>query len=173
MYITGNSLDVVKLLLDKGANPFDVDNNGKDVIYHCRVKGCRDLISEYIWKNLYKRDVDIAQRYSKQTSLPKDIWTLILLNKRQQLLCQNLSSSKNKEVLRFFAMELEIPITNDMTKGQLCGIISRQLAYGKGYKGVAEEINRYKKQILMLAKKFNIDTNQTIEKILVDLSKIF
>jgi hypothetical protein len=165
-------IDIIRLLLEHGANPLEKYNN-YDLIESCQDDICKKLISEYIWKKLYKRDIETAQKYSRSTILPKDVWTLILLNKRQQMLCSKLSSSKNKEVLEFFAVELEIPITKEMTKGQLCGLISRQLAYGKGYKNVTQEIKTYKNQILTLAKKFNIDINQPMNSILKDLGDIF
>jgi ankyrin repeat protein len=166
-------ISVIKLLLERGADPFNVNDYEADIPDSCRTDECKDLILSTIWKTLYNRDIQTAQQYSTQTSLPKDIWTLILLNKRQQLLCSNLSSEQNREILILFAIELEIPITNDMTKGQLCGIISRQLAYGKGIKGVTEEMNRYKSQIMYLAKKFNINANRSMEEILLNLSKVF
>jgi ankyrin repeat protein len=170
--IKGKNIDIIKLLLEYGADPFEKYKD-KDLIELCKDDICKKLISEYRWKRLYKRDIETAQKYSRSTVLPKDVWTLILLNKRQQMLCSKLSSSKNKEVLEFFAVELEIPITEKMTKGQLCGLISRQLAYGKGYKNVTQEVQTYKNQIIALAKKFNIDINQPMNNILKDLGDIF
>ena len=160
-----NYLNIVKLLLDNGANPFD------DI--KCLNELCNDLINEYRWKRLYQRDIDTASRYSKRTTLPKDIWTLILLNKRQQQLCEKLSSDKNKEILVFFALEMGISITDNMTKGQLCGLISRQLAYGKYSEKAQRDINVFKQDILAMAHKLNIDINRPIDEIVKDLARIF
>ena len=48
------------------------------------------------------------------------------------MLCQNLSSDKNKEILYLFALELGIviPDKDKITKGKLCTLISRHLTYG-------------------------------------------
>jgi hypothetical protein len=73
------------------------------------------------------KGMNTAKQYGSSV-LYKDIWGLILLRKRQQQLCTILSSEKNKEVLKYFAMELNIPVTENMTKANLCGLISHHLA---------------------------------------------
>jgi hypothetical protein len=102
-----------------------------------------------------------------------------MLNKRQQILCQNLSSNKNIEVLIELALEFGIPLEKikTMNKAQLCGTISRYLAYGKN--ASIEKIEKEKNEILKLmenvkayGRKYGINTNQSAEKILEDLSKI-
>jgi ankyrin repeat protein len=110
---------------------------------------------------------------SPQRNLPKDVWEIILLNKRQQSLCTKLNTTGNKEVLKFFAQELNIPITEEMTKGQLCGAIARQLVYGKIYNKTDKEREVLRKQFLEVAKKYNIDTNQSMERIIADISRVF
>jgi hypothetical protein len=164
-----STLETVKLLLEYGADPF--------VEIECPTVECEKLIASYRWKLLYRRDVDTAKRYSinGDIKLPKEVWEIILLNKRQQQLCKNLSNERNAEILVFFAAELGIPIQPNMTKGKLCGLISRQLAYGKEskYQGYAErDIDNYRKDILILARKLGIDTDQSTESIIKSLSKI-
>ena len=169
---TTSSIDTIKILLENGANIFEVTNDGKNAIDFCKTGECKQFLSKYAWNKLYERDLDTAIKYSRQSIFPKDVWTLILLNRRQQLLCQNLSSDKNKEVLKFFAIELNIPITGQMTKAQLCGLISKQIVYGKIYHKTDDEMNRIKRDMIRIAKSFGIDTNRSIEKIAKDLGKV-
>jgi ankyrin repeat protein len=165
---TTSSLDTVKLLLENGA---DVSAIIQQKIT-CPNIECEKLISPYIWKYLYARDVDTAKRYARQSMFPKDVWEIILLNKRQQLLCSKLSSNKNKEILKLFAMELNIPINEGLTKGQLCGLISKQIVYGKIYHNRDIEAESVKKQLLQLAKTYGIDTNKPIAQVMKDLGKV-
>ena len=169
---TKSSLDTVKLLIDYGANVFDKTNIGETISDLCPTEQCKDLVGSYIWKKLYSRDVETALKYSRQGTFPKDVWEIILLNRRQQLLCQNLSSDKNKEVLKWFAMELDIPVAEGTTKAQLCGMISRQIVYGKIYHNTESDMNRIKKQLIEIANKFNINTNRSIEEITKDIAKV-
>lgn len=175
---TESNIETVKLLLENGANPFILKNNKKDALSLCRTEECREIIRSYIWKSLYNRDISTAKKYSKQTPLPADIWELILLNKRQQQLCKDLSSDKNKEILALFALELNIPINKEMTKGKLCGIISRHLAYGKYYSEKSkiyteDKIEKEKNQIKKIAMNFGLDVNRPLDEILKDLSFLF
>ena len=167
-----SSIDTIKFLLENGANIFEVNNGRKDAIDLCKSKECKQFLSKYGWNKLYERDLDIASKYSRQSIFPKDVWTLILLNRRQQLLCQNLSTDKNKEVLKFFAIELNIPINEQMTKAQLCGLISKQIVYGKIYHKTNDEMNRIKRDMIRIAKSFGIDTNRSIKEIAKDLGKV-
>lgn len=199
---TTSSLETVKLLLAYGADVFTV-NNDINTIENCPTEECRNLIAEHIWKILYARDKNTAARYAKngqneasvdsettelglsgadevipsigspRRNLPKDVWEIILLNKRQQLLCTKLNTQKNIEVLKFFAQELNIPIDETMTKGQICGAIARQLVYGKIYNKTDKEREVLKRQFLEVAKKYNIDTTQSMEKIIADISRVF
>ena len=59
-----------------------------------------------------------------------------------------------------------------MTKGQLCGLISRQIVYGKLYHKTETEMNTIKKQMIQIAKKFNIDTNRSLDEIIKDISRV-
>lgn len=169
---TTSNLETVKLLIGYGANIFDI-NKEETVVDKCATQECKDLVLKYIWEQLYSRDLITAARYSRETTIPKDVWEIILLNKRQQLLCSKLGSDKNKEVLKLFALELNIPIDENMTKGQLCGAISRQLVYGKIYNKTDKEREVLRKQFLEVAKKYNINTNQSMEEIIKDISRVF
>ena len=168
---TKSSLDTIKLLIDYGADLF-VKRGNQDIVDICPTTDCKELVNYHIWKKLYSRDVETAFKYSKDGAFPKDVWEIILLNRRQQLLCKNLSSDKNKGVLMWFAMELNIPIVEEMTKAQLCGLISKQIVYGKIYHNTESDMNRIKKQLIQIAKGFGIDTNRSIEEITRDISKV-
>lgn len=165
---TTSSLDTVKLLLENGADVSILIH--KNV--NCPNTECEKMVSPYVWKYLYARDVDTAKRYAKQSVFPKDVWEIILLNKRQQLLCSKLSSNKNEEVLKFFAIELNIPINERLTKAQLCGLISKQIVYGKIYHNRDIETESIKRQILQLARSYGIDTNRLIPQVIEDLGKV-
>lgn len=169
------NLEILKLLLEYNADPFILNNDGKSILEYCATEECKNIINLAIWKRLFKRDMSTAKKYSKETTLPSDVWELILLNKRQQQLCKDLSSEKNKEILALFALELNIPIDEKMTKAKLCGIISRQLAYSKYY---SEESKKYtdrkiKKEIIQIkniAKNFGLEVNRPLDEILKDLT---
>ena len=165
-----NTFEIIKLLLDKTPNAFIKQENYK---YKCPTIDCKNFISEYFWKKLYATDLKLASQFAKSTAIPKDVWKLILLNKRQQQLCKNLSSDKNKDLLHFFALELNIPVIEGMTKGQLCAAISRQIVYGKIYHDTEAEKRKFKRQIIEIAMKYNIDTDRSLEEIMKDLSKMF
>jgi hypothetical protein len=174
-----SSLKVVKYLVEHGANLFDKLNTGETVSTFADASSnpeVKDYIYSQIWKQLYSRDMDLAMKYSRSgiVKIPKDIWEIILLNKRQQSLCANLENGKNSAILYLFAVELGIPVTKETTKGQLCALISRQLSYGKFYnENLVNEMNKYKSQILELARKFNIDTSQPIGNVIQQMSKLF
>jgi len=170
-----SNLETVKLLLERGADPFIKIGDYK-ISDNCPTNECKDLISKYIWKRLYERDMDTAKRYGRSV-LNKDVWELILLNKRQTQLCQKLSSEKNREVLKYFAMELDIPVTDNMTKAKLCGLISRYLAYNKyfsekGKEYTEKKLDEEKQYIKDLASRYNLDRNKPIDELLKDLSYI-
>ena len=174
-----SSVDTIKILLEYGADPFLLNHEKKSALEICSTKECEDVLSKSIWERLYKRDINMARNYSKSgdIKLPKDIWELILLNKRQQQLCKNLSSNKNRNILLLFALELGIPIDNNITKAQLCGIISRQLAYGKYYSEASKKYNDSKlrediSNVKSIAFRFGIDINRPLEQILNDLTKL-
>lgn len=121
----------------------------------------------------------LARQYSQSgdIKIPIDVWKLILMNKRQQQLCMNLYSDKNKEVLRLFALSMNIPVIEGMTKGQLCGIISRQLAYGTLYSEKSEKFTGRKvrddiRKVKEVAQNFGLDTDRPIDLILKDLAEL-
>ena len=165
-----NNFEVIKILFDKDSRLFN-----RQIFYYlkfCYSERCKNKISQYFWKRLYNTDLKLASQFAKQTALNKDVWQLILLNKRQQQLCKNLSSDQNKEILYLFALELNIPITEEMTKAHLCGAISRQIVYGKIYHDSEGEKRKFRNSIMEMALKYNIDTNQSLEAIMKDLSKM-
>ena len=136
------TLEIVKLLLDKGADPFivykELNSNGetveKTIFDSCTSNECRKLVSKYMWKSLSSADKKLLSNLSEQRKdVLKELWELIIFRKRQQQLCKNLNDEKNKYILYFFAIELGIPVTEDMTKASLCSIISNQLASGRKY----------------------------------------
>jgi hypothetical protein len=169
------NLETLKLLLEYNADPFILNDDGKSILEYCGSEECKNIINLAIWKRLFNRDMLTAKQYSKQTALPSDVWEIILLNKRQQQLCKDLSSDKNREILALFALELNIPIDENVTKAKLCGLISRQLAYGKYYteKGKEYTEDKIKKeiaQIKKIARNFGLEVNRPLDEILKDLS---
>ena len=118
--------------------------------------------------------MEMSKRYSKgDIRLPKDIWELIMLNKRQ-MLCQKLSSNKNKYVLAAFASQMLIPITDNMSKAQLCGIISKNLAYGKYYsENTKRKIESDIRKIKEVAMTYGLDVNRPTGEIIDDIAAIF
>jgi len=160
------NISEINLLLDRGADPF----------IECNTSDCDKMIAPYVWKRLYQRDMEMSKRYSKSGDirLPKDIWELIMLNKRQQMLCQKLSSNKNKYVLAAFASQMLIPITDNMSKAQLCGIISRHLVYGKYYsENTKRKIESDIRKIKEVAILYGLDVNRPIGEITDDIASIF
>ena len=173
--ISGN-IDVIRLLLEYDPDPFIKSQEDKSALDYCSNDDCKILLGKYIWDKLHQRDRDTALRYSRSNPLSKDVWERILLNKRQQQLCQRLSSPKNKSVLFAFAEEFGMPIDRNMTKAKLCGIISRYLIYGKaGDKSnqISKKLTEDKRQILTIAQKFGININKPLKEILQDLTLIF
>jgi len=163
---TTSSLDVIILLLERGANPFE------KVI--CPTKECYDIIDEARWVRLSKRDKQLAEKYNREIPITKDVWLLIMRHKRQQQLCSNLKSDGNKEILKYFALELEIPLEDiqNLSKGQLCGLISRQITF-RNYGKIQSEKEKDRIKLLEVARRYGIDINNPINKILNDLAKIF
>ena len=165
---------IVEILLKYGANPF-ISN------IYCRKKSCEQLITKYQWKYINNNVNKLAKQFSKSGDirLPYDVWRIILLNKKQQQLCKNLSSERNIELLIEFADMLGIPISEGMTKAKLCGIISRQLTFGK-YEETEKQMGVDKKQLEIhergikeLAAKFGINTNRNLDEVVRDLAKMF
>lgn len=167
-----NSKEIINLLIEYGANPL-IKGQDKDALDYCLNEKCKQIVGRAIWEHLYRRDLDTAQRYAKSTGLDRDSWSIILLNKRQQQLCQNLSSSKNREVLFAFAMEFGMPVKENMTKAQLCGIVSRYLVYGKNSTNKPEqELNKFEENIRLFALKSGLDPTKSIKELLKDLTEM-
>ncbi len=166
------SIEKVLLLLDHGANPF-IDTQ----LLSCKSEDCLRAVETAAWKQLWKRDLQTAQILGKSI-LNKEVWQLILLNERQRMLCNNLESSTNKYLLEEFAKQLgaDSEKVRNMSKGQLCGLISRSIGRSnveaeKDIKKAKIELEKRKKQIIKLAKTFNIDTDRDLSKIIADISK--
>lgn len=132
-YTSENKIELVRLLLEYGADPFV--NPGWDLDYYLKAfdgaKEVMDLVNEYRWKRIYQTDKELARKYAQGSSLPKDVWEIILLNKRRDSLCKNLNTDKNKEILFYFALEFGIPVTREMSKAQVCELISKYIVYLK------------------------------------------
>lgn len=83
---------------------------------------------------------------------------------------------KNKEILYLFALELNIPLppSEKISKAKLCGLISRQLVYGKVFSNKGEkEMEKLKSDLIIAAKKFNIEvSNRSFSEIFEDLQRI-
>lgn len=161
------NLDIMKYLLERGASPFVEDK--------CHSDECSQLLAKYQWKQILQNIERTAKQYSRSgdLQLPKNIWNLVLLRKRQQALCQNLSSSKYKFVLRSFAVYLDIPMSEETTKSELCGLISRQLTWGAKYTDASAkyfEIRENRDKVLQIAANLGVDVSQPIRKVLDDLA---
>lgn len=143
----------------------------------CKTIECKQLIYKYMWKQMETNINKTAQQFSRSGNvrLPREIWRLILLKNRQRQLCKELSSNKNKYLLILFADMLEIPTHPDITKKELCNLISIQLTWGGKY---SEKSVHYfktqegKKQLLTAASTFGININQSIDKIIKEISEI-
>ncbi len=162
-------LETTKLLLESGANPF--------VRYDSNCDECRELIEEYAWKQLKETDLNLARKLGKQV-LNKDVWHLILLNERQRRLCKNLSKQTNKHLLTLFAIDIGADPNSlkSLNKAQLCGLIARQISRSerKGIEEVAinrRQFSSIKEKIYGLAQMYNINTEQSIDKIIKDISE--
>ncbi len=154
-------VNIIKLLLENGASPF-VDVNK----LRCKKKECRELIEEYAWKKLKETDLNTARKLGKYL-LNKDVWQLILLNERQRRLCKNLDKPTNIYLLTLFAIDVgaDPESLKTLTKAELCGLISRQIArgQGEGVKEVAKNkifLDKINNQIYGLAKMYNVSTDQ-------------
>ena len=171
------TLEILKLLLEYGSDPFVKNNDGITTYDKCPTRECKSVVAEYIWKRMDDNVKKLSTQFSKSGNfqLPKEVWRLILLRKKRAQLCKLLRQEKNQEILYYFAMSLEISVTKDMTKERLCALISEQLAFGTYYSEATEKftkkrVRETKQQVIDSAIKFGIDVNQSIDKILEDLS---
>ena len=164
---TNSSDDTVELLLNRGADPF-VNDEGKYPIDLCKTESCKKIISTSMWNIMNNSIQKLSEYYSDETPINKDIWELILLRNKQRQLCKNLNKEENKYVLQGFATMLNIPIAENMTKRQLCNLVSKQLSQGRKLKTNKENFP----DIIKLAKTLGINTDQPIDKILDDISSI-
>ena len=163
-----SSLETVKLLLENGAEPYGA-------LEECPTDKCQKIISENIWSIMKNNINNLSKQFSKsgEMRLYPDLWKLILLTKKQQQLCRQLSNDRDKHILFYFAEFLNIPISEDMTKSELCKIISRTLAWGGRYG--EEMLKHLNKQQAMrdlngLAKTLQVNVNQSINNILQDIA---
>lgn len=159
-------LEALILLFERGADPFEE--------FSCPSEECLQIVNKEKWARLSKRDRQLSEKYNRDVPISKDIWLLIMRHKRQQQLCSNLGTEKNKELLIYFALELEIPLEEirNLTKAQLCGIISRQITY-MDHNKIQLEKEKDKVKLLEVARRYGIDVTRSLNEILSDLSKIF
>lgn len=124
----GKKFQVMDLLLAAGADPYPA-------LEECMGDMCQKIISKAIWErmneNIYLQSRQLSQK--RDPPLPKDLWRLILLRERQEKLCRDLTNDKNYYVLWAFAEMLNIPISEFMSKADLCKLISRQISWGGRY----------------------------------------
>ena len=166
-----SSLDTVRLLLDRGADPFVKNFKNKYPLDLCPTESCKKIISTSMWKIMNNSIKKSAKWFSKQPEIPisKNVWELILLRAKQRQLCKDLNKEENKYVLQGFATMLNIPITENMTKKQLCNLVSKQLSQGRKLKTNKEK----ETDIIGRAKFLGVNTDQPVDKILDDISTIF
>jgi len=173
-----SSIETVKLLLEAGASPFIRTNRDR------LSEEVEMIINEYRWKTIYNNIKLQAKQYSKSENIPEgdlilpyDVWELILLRHKQRQLCRNLKSSDNKYILLGFAEMLEIPIPENITKNDLCTIISEQLAWGGKYSPDSatysnKRYNDARENIVKLAYRLGIDIHQPMDTILDEIGSI-
>ena len=170
-----SNIETVRELLKYNANPFAKNNDGKIALDLCPTKECNALIGKYMWDWMYQNVKRLSKQYSRSGTarFPKDIWELILLRNKQKQLCKRLSNEENKYILVNFALLLDIPISENMTKRTLCDLISKQLGYGGKYSQKSENYFKNKESIqkvVALGQSLGINTSQPVEKILSDIS---
>jgi len=167
--ITTSSDDTIRLLLSYGADVLAKNNEGKYPLDLCRNETCKKIISNAMWNIMNKNVEKLSGQYSTETPISKDIWELILLRNKQRQLCKDLRKEENKYILQGFAGMLNIPITEKMTKSQLCNLVSKQISQGRKLKTNKENLP----DIIKVAKTLGINIDQSIDKILDDISTIF
>ena len=136
--------EVIKMLV---ANPKtnlfikDRDDNGLDILHHPFSWGCRTLLKAEVYRRQIKWQIKIAQQFSRQTIISKDIWLMILLrNMLEKLKYSHDCFSKqyfglNINISKFvvFAQELNIPVKSTDTAEMLYYKISEVLSGGTSY----------------------------------------
>jgi len=170
-------LDTVRLLLSYGADPFVKTNKGKYPLDLCKTNSCKKIISTSMWEIMNNNVKKLSGQYSTKTPISKNIWELILLRNKQRQLCKDLKSEKNKYVLQGFAGMLSIPIAENMTKSQLCNLVSKQLSWGGKYSQESvkyllrkDKLATIGKDIRNLANSLGINTDQPVDNIMNDIS---
>jgi len=168
MYAAGQGdLETITILLNKRADPFDKDVYAHYAVDFCKTDKCVKIISNRMWEIMNNNDQNLIKLLSQQRAIPKSIWELIVLRRRQQSLCKKLDSSESKDILIAFADMLLIPITKDFTKKELCKIISKQLTSGSKYFRFPETVE----EVLESARKLGIDTSQSFDKIIEQIQE--
>lgn len=91
---------------------------------------------------------------------------------RQKQLCSDLQSNRHRGILKYFALELDVPLESiqSLNKAQLCGLITRQIVF-KDYD--ATRFAKDKLKIMEVASKYGIDTSRSFDNVLSDLGKMF
>lgn len=159
--------EAIELLLRYGAEPYEA-------LGRCISDPCRKEISKGIWERIHSNIKASSSQHAKSTMLSKDIWELILLRRKQEQLCRSLSE-KNRYVLMAFAEMLDIPVSGDMRRRELCTLISRQISWGGKY---SEESVKYfqkergRKDLGLLAARLGLDPGQPIDVLLSQISAI-
>ncbi len=176
LHVTQN-FEIIKLLLDAGADPTDVQPQ----YFMC--KKCKDLIVTAQWKYYKKQNTILARQLakSKDNPLNKDVWYLILLNNLQMKLCENIEehTKLNKDLLILFAIDIGADPTEikNLNAAKLCGLISRQI--GRSRSQASQEmlnsksnLENIQKAIKSLAFKHNLDTSLPINNLIDQLKLI-
>lgn len=169
LYFVNTNIDIVKTLLDYGADPY---TNKRDSIED--FTECGKLKSKAVWDRINQNINRESRQYSRSGDfrLPKDIWRLILLRQR----VDKLSATMGYYVWWSFAESLNIPLSDFMTKRDIVRLIVRQLSWGGRY---SQESRIYfmkkeiKSDIMRIAIKLGMNTNEGIKPILAKITNIF
>jgi hypothetical protein len=165
------NIELIELLLDYGANPY--------TFYRRDNRDVREILNKYRWHQTYNNIKIKSRQYSSSGDLPlpRDVWELILLRQKQQYLCENLLNDDNLYMLIAFAEMLEIPVTESLTKRQVCTLISEQLVWGGKYtpESLSYTTKRYndtRETVIQLAYRLGIDIHQPVDRILDEIASI-
>lgn len=117
---------ITKLLIQYNADPFIASDKHKIPIDYCTSIECKTILSLQMAKFMNKNIYTESNVY-KSAQIPKELWRKILVIQRYKKLCKTLDNESNKYVLIAFAEILDIPVYKNMSKKDLCFIISKHL----------------------------------------------